>query len=229
MDRHLEGIRQAYDLTVEQYRQGTGLYQGIPEKIKRSAFYKSLLADGVSLGSDASDIKKYLNPAAGMKFLDAGCSANLFNYRLDRWPSTYFGVDISPKLINAMKGFVTSQNISIGGLYIADISRLPFDDNFFDIAAVIGVLEYFNIGYIKKALAELHRVLKPESRMVLDIPNKNHSHVKDMAALERHLGRPIFIQTRSRFESLLTQLFTIERVDDSRVMLKYFVCTLKNR
>jgi ubiquinone/menaquinone biosynthesis C-methylase UbiE len=227
LGKQLERIRQAYDLTVKQYRLGTDPHQDIPEDIKNSVFYKSLLADGKNLGSSAPDIKDYLKPAPGMKFLDAGCSANLVNYRLDQWPSTYYGVDISPELINAMKGFVASQRISVGGLFVADISKLPFDDYFFDIAAVIGVLEYFDIGYINRALKELHRVLKPGSRVVLDIPNKNHPYVNDMAALEKYLGRSEFIHECSKYEKLLTPLFSIESIDDSHVMLKYFMKTLK--
>ncbi len=228
MSRQLERISKAYDLTVEQYRKGINPYENIPEEIKNSPFYKSLVSEHEALGSGASDIKEYLAPVPGMKFLDAGCSANLFNYRLDRWPSTYYGVDISSELINAMKGFAASQNISMGGLYVADISKLPFDDNYFDIATVIGVLEYFEICYIKKALKELYRVLKPESHVVLDIPNEKHPHASDMAKLEKYLGRPSFHHSHSEFESLLKPLFSIERVDDSCVMIKYFVETLKN-
>jgi len=228
MDKQLEKIRKAYNLTVEQYRKGINPNQDIPAEIKNTPFYKSLISGDNALGSGAPDIKEYLRPTPGMKFLDAGCSANLFNYRLDRWPSTYYGVDISPELINAMKGFAASQNITIGGLYVADISKLPFDDNFFDIAIIIGVLEYFTLAYIKKALIELNSVMKQGSRVVLDIPNKDHPHVNDMAALEKYLGRPNFIRKRSEFEKLMTPLFSIERIDDSHVMLKYFMKTLKN-
>ena len=227
MDRNLEKIRKAYDMTVEQYRKGIDPNQNIPIKIKNTPFYKSLTPGGSALGSGSPDIKEYLNPDPGMKFLDAGSSANLANYHLNRWPSTYYGVDISPELINTMKSFTESKGISIGGLYVADISTLPFDDNFFDIAAVIGVLEYFTVGYVKKTLKELHRVLKPGSRVVLDIPNKDHPHVNDMARLEKYLKRPIYIQSRSKFENLLMPLFSISRIDDSLVMIKYFLSVKK--
>jgi ubiquinone/menaquinone biosynthesis C-methylase UbiE len=69
-----------------------------------------------------------------------------------------------------MKNFAERKQVSIGGLYVAEVSELPFDDNFFDIAAVIGVLEYCSLEYIEKSLVELNRVLKPGSRLVLDVP-----------------------------------------------------------
>ena len=227
MDRQLDRIRKAYDLTVEQYRKGINPLDALPEEIKNSPGYQALMADKGTLGSAAPDIRKYLAPKPGMRFLDAGCSANLVNYRLDRWPSTYYGVDISPELIGAMKGFISREGISVGGLSLAEISKLPFEDNFFDIAAVIGVLEYCTLDYIKRALAELNRVMKPGAWVVLDIPNRNHPYAKDMALLEKHLARPNFLHSRVKFERLLAPLFSTEQVDDSRVMIKYFLRAIK--
>lgn len=227
MDRQLDRIQKAYDLTVEQYKRGICPLDNVPEEIKISPFYKSLMTDRGLLGSSAPDIREYLAPKCGMRFLDAGCCANIANYRLDQWPSIYYGVDISPRLIDATRDFVSREQISVGGLHVADISRLPFDDNFFDIAAVIGVLEYGTLKYIREALRELNRVLKPKSRVVLDIPNQKQAHAIDMARLERCLARPNFLHARSEFEKLLAPLFLTERIDDSRVMLKYFVRTIK--
>ena len=132
-------------------------------------------------------------------------------------------MDISPALISAMKNFVSREHITIGGLFVSDLSVLPFGDGFFDISAVIGVMEYCSFEYIKQALSELNRVLKFKSSVVLDIPNRHHPYAEDMAKLEKHLKRPIFLHSHSRFEKLLEPLFSIERVDDSKVMLKYFL------
>jgi len=227
MDKQLSKIRRAYDLTVEQYKKGIDPLDNIPERIRNSEGYRYILANRNKINSDAPDIKKYLNPKPGKRFLDGGCSANLANYRLDRWPSTYYGVDISPCLIEAMEAFVARHNIRIGGLYVADIARLPFDDNFFDIASVIGVCEYCTVDYIGNALVELHRVLKPEARMVLDIPNPKHPYFNDMMRLERYLKRPNILHSPLKFEQILTQRFSIKKVDDSQVMLKYFTRTSK--
>jgi len=168
MDEQLDRVRRAYDLTVKQFRNGTDPLANIPDELKNSPFFRSMVVERDFLNSAAADVREFLAPEPGMKFLDAGCSANLVNYRLDKWPSTFYGVDISPALINAMKGFVNREKITIGGLEVAEISRLPFDDNFFDIATVIGVLEYCTLEYIGTALAELNRVLKDGSLAVLD-------------------------------------------------------------
>ena len=227
MDKNLEKVRKAYDLTVEQFRNGTDPFANIPDEIRSSPFFKSLQSESGSLNSSAADVKEYLAPSRGMNFLDAGCSANLVNYRLDRWLSDYYGVDISPALVTAMRRFVEREKLAIGGLEVAEISNLPFTDNFFDIASVIGVLEYCSLEYIKKAVKELNRVLKPGAKAVIDIPNPDHPHVANMQRLEEFLQRPIYIHLRVDFEAVLAPHFSIERIDDSRVMIKYFLQAVK--
>jgi SAM-dependent methyltransferase len=227
MDKRLQQVRKAYDLTVEQYKKGIDPLRNIPQELKETAFFKSFSAGGSSANSAALDIRDYLKPGSGMRFLDAGCSANLVNYRLHRWPSTYYGIDISPALIDAMKRFVTQNKLVIGGLQVAELSRLPFEDNYFDIAAAIGVLEYCPLPYIRKSLRELHRVLKTDGRAVLDVPNRDHPFVRDMTRLEKFLGRPNYLHFRDKFEAALSGYFHIDTVNDTQIMLKYFVRTQK--
>jgi cyclopropane fatty-acyl-phospholipid synthase-like methyltransferase len=226
----LQRIRQAYDDTDATYHAGFDLFSVyfVPSAFLESSAYKVFkeASENNPSNSAATDNKVFLNPNKGMKFLDAGCCANLANYRLDRWDSTYYGVDLSPALIRSMRGFTEQEGIKVGGLEVAEIAELPFDDNFFDIASCIGVLEYFDIDYCQKALTELHRVLKPGARMMVDIPNMNHPHVETMMQLEEYLRRPNVPKERQQFEDILTPLFEIERSDDSRVMLKYFVVAL---
>lgn len=227
MDRQIDRVRKAYDLTVELHKKGINPMDNIPEEIKNSPSYNYFLTGKSFLGSGALDIKEYLAPVDGMNFLDAGCSANIVNYHMDLWPSLYYGIDISPKLISAMQNYVNRQQITIGGLYVADVSNIPFDNDFFDIAAMIGVLEYCTLEYIRKALLELNRVLKPGSRVVLDIPNSSHLYAADMKKLEEYLERPNIFHSREIFEESLKKLFVIDRADDSQVMIKYFIRAIK--
>ncbi|KPK64519.1 hypothetical protein AMJ83_02080 [candidate division WOR_3 bacterium SM23_42] len=218
----LEGIRKAYDLTVEQYMKGVDPLDSVPDEIANLPGYAEI-TNNTDLCSGAPDIKEYLHPEKGMRYLDAGCCANLVIHRLHRWPSVYYGVDISPALIEAMRKFADNHDIPIGALHVADVANLPFDNAFFDIASLIGVLEYCTIEYTESALDELCRVLKSNARMVLDIPNLQHPHVQTALKLEEYLGRPNIPKGRKAFEKLLSRFFITERVDDSLVMLKYFV------
>ena len=119
-------------------------------------------------------IKDYLEPQNGLRYLDIGSCLNLMEYDLYQWPSNYYGIDISQKLIRVAKSFINTNRIKIGGLLVAEISNLPFDNNYFDIASAIGVLEYYELAYITQALKELNRILKRKGKLVIDMPNERH-------------------------------------------------------
>ena len=89
--------------------------------------------------------------------------------------------------------------------------------------AVVGVLEYWDLGYVERALRELKRVLKAGARAVVDVPNQNHPHFETMLLVEECLGRPICLHSRTVFERMLTSQFSIVATDDAHVMVKYFI------
>ena len=223
--KEVEQIRTAYDLTVEQYKKGIHPLKDVPDDFKSRSDFKAFMKDSDPsiTGSSAPENKEYLAPEKGMRFLDAGCGANLANYKFHEWPSVFYGVDISKALIDEMKRYVDKHCIQIGGLHVAEITNMPFEDNYFDIALLIGVLEYYSLQYTKRALEEMSRVLKPSAKLVVDIANLGHPHVKIMFELEAYLKRPNIPKSRDDFEKMLEPLFLIDKVDDSKVMLKYFV------
>ncbi len=227
----VEKIRKAYDLTVEHVLGGTDTLKEVPEDFKNRPAFKAFMegAGPSATGSNAPENKDYLRPEKGMRFLDAGCGANLAAYEFYKWPSLFYGVDISPALIRAMNEFVRRRRLRVGGLHVAEIVDMPFEDDTFDIAMLIGVLEYYSLEYARRALGEIHRVLKPSARLVLDIANLAHPHIGMMFDLEAILKRPHIPKSREAFEKILNPLFAPDKVDDSRVMLKYFVRNKKRR
>lgn len=218
----LKKIAKAYDLTVEEFFHDIDPMAKVPATFRDSAAVKRFLKMSAGSGGRRK-IRFYLQPKKEMKFLDVGSSADLFNYDYGRWPSTYYGVDISAALVKAMRNVAKNRGIRIGGLEVADMATMPFDDSFFDIAAVIGVLEYWDLPYCRRAIKELHRVLKPKARVVLDIPNLTHPDAVIMRKLEAYLGRPNATVDRDAFERVLLKYFSIERMDDTGAMVVYFI------
>lgn len=223
----LQTIAKAYDATVDEYDQGIDDEDKLPEDFKKSAEYLELQQLGASSGM--SEIKEFLQPREGMKFLDVGSCANLFTYRLDQWGSLYYGVDISPKLVERMKGFAKRNKLHIGGMFVADMAKLPFEDDFFDIAAVIGVLEYYDLPYMENAFAELSRVLKRNSKVVLDVLNTRHKLTDTMMKTETYKGRsyPKKVPSNEEVESALDENFTVEKADVSGPMATYYLTVKK--
>lgn len=223
-EKQLKIISKAYDRTVDNYNDGIEDEDLLPEEFINSERYKRFKKnlEDCSCGSEDPKIFEFLAPGTGMRFLDVGSCANLICKKLHEWPSEYYGIDISPKLIKASQNFVKRNKIKIGGLYVAEVAQMPFENDFFDICAVIGVLEYFDIEYIKKALKELHRVLKPQSRVVVDMPNFDHPERSTMIELEGYLGRTRKdVPNNDEFEAELNILFSVEKID-SQIMTSYF-------
>lgn len=226
VDKQLERISQAYDETIDQHNRGVDPLSAVPRDFKNSTVFLAFVEECKNCNMGNPEIREYLAPRTGMNFLDAGCGAGLLNYRLLDWPSLYHGVDLSPKLIEAMRGFVKREGIKIGGLWLSDLSSLAFPDGFFEIAACIGVLEYYGLPYISPALAELNRVLKPGARLVLDIPNHEHPHYAIMIKLEEYLKRPHVSFPRPEFEKIAGKYFEPEKINDTQVMIKYYLKAL---
>lgn len=219
-ENHLELIAKSYDKAIDFGRRGIDLYTELPDYITNDPdypAYKTELEVGFE-GSECIDIKNYLVPNTTMNFIDLGCCLNLMFKGYDKWPSTYHGVDISVKTIELLNEFVTKNKMQIGSLHCGSIHETPFDDNYFDIGACIGVVEYFEKDFVKKAIIEAHRIIKPDGKLVLDIPCINTPTGRVMMKIEEFMGRPDkFDMLPQEFEDIIKDYFEIEETNRTAV------------
>lgn len=193
MDGHLELVAKSYDRTIDLGRKGIDLYKDLPEYLKNDpdyATFQKARSDGLDSGSGRKEIRDYLSPAGNMKFVDLGCCLNLMFNGYDEWPSTYHGVDISGETIKLLGEFSAKRHLNVGVLHCGSIHETPFSDNYFDIGACIGVLEYFEKDFVTKAIAEAYRIMKPGGKFVLDIPDNGSKIRRFMNLVEAAMGRP---------------------------------------
>ena len=54
---------------------------------------------------------------------------------------------------------------------VSDIRKLPFDDDYADEAMAIHVVEHFHVWEVPGLLKEWIRVLKPEGKLVIEVPD----------------------------------------------------------
>jgi SAM-dependent methyltransferase len=104
-------------------------------------------------------VRAYLNALpAGTRVIDAGCGEGVlvdeYAARLD-----IVGVDAN----------YSSQHVTQGSL-----DALPFPDGSFDRALCLDVLEHVVHEEQPRALAELHRVLRPGGELFVSVPNLAH-------------------------------------------------------
>ena len=223
IQKQIKIIKSSYNQTFDNYIKGISDLDLLPENFKNSKEFKKLTKIQ-KCSSNNPDIKKYLNPKKEMKFLDVGSNVNLISYKLYNWPSIYYGIDISNKLINTVKNFVKKNKINIGNLYISQADKTKFKDHFFDILSCIGILEYFDIIYIEECFKEFNRILKSNSKLVIDFPNQKHPCFKTMVKLENYLNRPRYnLPTNKEFETLIKKYFIINHINSKSLMIKYFL------
>ncbi|PIZ94429.1 MAG: hypothetical protein COX81_03640 [Candidatus Magasanikbacteria bacterium CG_4_10_14_0_2_um_filter_37_12] len=106
--------------------------------------------------------QKYLKD--GYSVLDIGCGTGRLYHLLDKFQDIdYIGLDQSEGQIEmAKKDFPNTKYV------LAEMTKLPFPDNSFDIIFCIATLHHLpDEGTRLNALSEMHRVLKPGGYVLL--------------------------------------------------------------
>lgn len=103
----------------------------------------------------------------------------------------------------------------------------PYTENFFDIGACIGSLEYFEKDFVDQALAEAHRIMKPGGKYILDIPDVGSPEFQITAIIEEYLVRTDRYNISSYdFETMLVPYFEVVKKEKMGPMVQYFlICT----
>lgn len=124
----------------------------------------------------------------GEKILDAGCGEGFYTMIIgELWPNCeVYAFDYDPKILKAAQKWLGKNNPKIHWQK-GDITRLPYQDNFFDKIICTEVLEH--VPDDKKAVLELYRVLKPKGLVGITVPNHNYPFVWDpLNWVREHLG-----------------------------------------
>lgn len=115
------------------------------------------------------EFKSYVSDLRGKTILDYGCGRGHAGLDYLAQGAHVYGIDISPPYIDECnklaKAVVTDE-----GSYdfkVMDAHKLDFNDNTFDIVAGNGILHHLDAH---TALLEIHRVLRPGGRVILQEP-----------------------------------------------------------
>lgn len=105
----------------------------------------------------------------GKKVLEIGCGMGADLLQFAKAEAVVFGMDLSPQ-----SAALTSQRLKVyecpGSVLIGDSENLPFPDNSLDLVYSWGVLHH--TPRTEQAIAEVHRVLKPEGRICIMLYHK---------------------------------------------------------
>jgi len=157
------------------------------------------------------------------KILDLGCGSGR-NF-IKKNNTIFYGVDFSEKMLELAKKNAKQNNIKVF-LRKADISELPFKDNFFDCAIFISALHCIQgEEKRKKALEELFRVLKNGAKALISVWSKNHRVLKnkkketliDWNTGNKRFARYYYIFDKEELTDLLKKIgFEVLRVCENK-------------
>jgi SAM-dependent methyltransferase len=118
---------------------------------------------------------KTLGVKPGYRILDVGCGSGRHTCAAYQLKDVFsIGADLNPAmLVQAKERLQLHQKWGENGggawgLTTADVSALPFEDDFFDLVICAEVLEH--IADDRKAVCEIIRVLKPHHRLAVSVP-----------------------------------------------------------
>ena len=175
-------------------------------------FSKSLLKQ-----AKLQQIVSLLGSVSGQTCLDVGGDNGVISWNLRKLGGTWTSVDTSEKAVESIRRLVGERVERIMG------SKLPFADGSFDTVVIIDLLEHLEDDY--EFVAECHRVLKPNGRLIFNVP-----HIKAWAFLppvRRMLGltqerhghvRPGY--TEAQMFDLLKDGFDVQ---EARTYSRFFV------
>lgn len=119
----------------------------------------------------------------GAHLLHAGCGSGQMDVELHRhWRVT--AIDLSRKALERY----ARNNPMAHRIEQADVTALPFEAEVVDGVFNLGVLEHFTRDQIATVLAEFHRVLKPDGKIVLFWPHRRGSSVIVLNLVHRLFG-----------------------------------------
>ena len=107
--------------------------------------------------------KKYF-PRSPKKILEGGCGTGKYVFAYRKLGYDIVGVDFASDLIRRIKEIDSALPV-----YEADITKLPFEDGYFDCYYSGGVIEHFEEGP-DRALREARRVLKTNGLFLVTVP-----------------------------------------------------------
>ncbi len=115
------------------------------------------------------DLMGGMKADGGNLVADIGCGSGLVSKGLLEMGYEVTGMDISEAMLE------NARKIPGLKLVVGDIENLPFADASFDKIICLGVITY--LPDERKALAELHRILKPGGLLILAVRNKLEASV----------------------------------------------------
>jgi 2-polyprenyl-3-methyl-5-hydroxy-6-metoxy-1,4-benzoquinol methylase len=122
---------------------------------------------------------------AGARVLELGCGTGYFTRSLAKSGATITAIDISPDLLESAKQQIPAPNVRFE---LENAYAMSFPADSFDSVVGSSVLHHLDV---EKAVAEIHRVLKPSGSIYFTEPNMMNPQIavqKNIPSIKKHMG-----------------------------------------
>lgn len=98
-----------------------------------------------------------------------------------------FLIDFSKEMLKLAKQKSKKKKIK-AKFHVADMAKLPFEDNLFNAAISISSIHCTPKTQHKKIVKELFRVMKPKAKALIGVWNKESKRFKNLKTKEKYIG-----------------------------------------
>jgi ubiquinone/menaquinone biosynthesis C-methylase UbiE len=143
-----------------------------------------------------------LSSINGLKVLEAGSGSGMFTEILLKYGAQVYSFDFSNAVEANFDNNMPHESLT---LFQADIRNIPFEDNFFDIAICLGVLQHTpsTLG----SLLELTRVLRLGGRLAVDHYKHHIGHFTSLYLVWWSVIKRLNPSMQLKVTNFLTRLF----------------------
>jgi len=138
-------------------------------------------------------------------------------------------VDFSKTMIKLAKQKAEKLRID-AEFQVADMTKLPYENNFFDAAISISAFHCLNPKQHKKAAKELYRVMKPKAEALIGVWNKDSKRFRRYKTKEKWIGwttkgkRYYYLFTEEEIHNLFKKVgFKIISTHNSELMINFII------
>ena len=170
-------------------------------------------------------VEDFLKSKKG-KILDLGSGAGR---HLLKTKGKLYLVDFSEEMIKLAKKKAKQKKIS-AEFAVADLTKLSFEDNFFDYSISISAFHCLKPKDHKKAIKELYRVMKPKSKSLIGVWNFNSKRFNQKKGKEKLVGwqdkgkRYYYLFEEKEIHNLFKKIgFKILSTHNSEMMINFVV------
>lgn len=156
------------------------------------------------VGINAYDIKKRVG-----RILDVGCGNGRHVVFLAKQDFDVYGLDISKEAIEVAMAWLSNEDLN-AHLESGSVTRLPFEDKFFDVVIACEVLDHVKFAEAKEAMQEIRRVSDEDAYLYVTLRSTGDSE----CGRGQEVAKNTFILQEGYEKGIIQHFFDLDEIEE---------------